>query len=167
MKFQAVIREPSGRERTMDIAGPHCLDTWEACHQLFKNHCLACKVAKAATLDNYKAKLKERCAEFPNQQGLAMSADVVCRTEHWNRLKSQHKRMHDDPNTRAFTFNDQGMPWDSAIAASSNDNDFWSRYFDRKALKALATGWPGNPIHDNSSAQSFGDGVDVPQRHHG
>ena len=158
MRFQSMVREPSGRERTVEIAGPDCLDTWEACHQLFRNLCLACKVAKAATLDNYRAKFKERCSEFPSQWGLAMSADVVCRTEHWNRLRSQHKRMHDDPATRAFTSYDPAMPWDSAIAASTGDSDFWNRYFDRKALMAIASGKRGAPIHDVGAAASSGDG---------
>ena len=121
MKFQATIREPSGHERTIEVAGPDCLDTWESCHQLFRNLCLACKMAKSSTLDNYKARFKERCQEYPNQWGLAMAADMVCRTELWPRLKSQHKRLYDAPATKVFSLYDPAMPWESAIAASITD----------------------------------------------
>ena len=76
MKFQSVIREPNGTERTVEIAGPNCLETWEACHQIFRSLSIACKICKLATLDNYRTKFKERCGELPSHWGLAMAADV-------------------------------------------------------------------------------------------
>ena len=96
MKFQSVIREPNGTERTIEVAGPNSLETWEACHQIFRSLCIACKICKLSTLDNYRAKFKERCCEYPSHWGLAMAADVICRTELWPRLKGQQKRMYDD-----------------------------------------------------------------------
>ena len=77
-----------------------------------------------------------------------MSAESVCRTELWRLLRSQQKRMHDNAETRAFSSFDPGMPWGCAIAASTFDNEFWPRYFDRKALRALAGGKRGAPIHE-------------------
>ena len=148
MKFQSVIREPSGTERTIEVAGPDCLETWEACHQIFRSLAVACKVAKLATLENYRSKFKERCREFPSHWGIAMAADVICRTELWPRLKSQQKRLYDDPVTRELAAYDPAMPWDSAIAASTMDADFWSKNFERKALKLIAEGKHGQPIHD-------------------
>ena len=147
MKFQAVFKEPTGQERTVEVAGPNTLDVWEGCHQVFKSLALACKTARISTLDNYKAKFKERALEYPGQWGLAMAADVICRTELWPRLKSQHKRMYDDPNTRAMSPYDPTMPWDSAIAASTTDDGFWGKYLERKALKSIATGSRGSPVH--------------------
>ena len=155
MKFMGTLKDPSGHERTVEISGPDSLDTWEACHALFKNLCLACKVAKAATLDNFRAKFKERVAEFPGQWGLAMAADHICRTELWPRLRSQMKRMHEDPATRALSTFDPLMPWDAVIAASGTDSDFWNKNFDRKALKAIASGRSTGPAH--AQLDSFDD----------
>ena len=157
MKFMATIKNTDGTERTVEIAGPDCLDTWEACHAIFKNLCLSCGVAKAATLDNYRARFRERCLEFPDQWALAMAADHICRSEHWNRVKSQQQRMHDNDATRALSAFDPSMPWDSAIAASTSDSEFWSRYFDKKCLKALANGKRNAPIHE----QPYADGAPV------
>ena len=157
MSFRTVVKDQTGHERTIEVAGPATLDTWEACHQVFRSLALACKVCKLATLDNYKAKFRERCHEFPNQWALAMSADVVCRTEHWARLKSLHKRMYDDVNTRQFCAYDPAMPWDSAIAASTTDSEFWAKHFDRPALKAVADHRDGTPIH----AQDQGNAEEV------
>ena len=147
MKFMATFRDSSGQERTVEVAGPDTVDTWEQCHQVFKNLSLACSVAKSSTLDNYRARFKERCSEFAGQWGLAMAAEQTCRFEHWPRLKSQHKRLYDNPDTRAFSLYDPAMPWESAISASITDIEYWGRYFERKALKALASPRPGNPIH--------------------
>ena len=147
MKFTAKIIDSTGQERTVEIAGPDSLDTWECCHQVFRNLCLACSVARSSTLDNYKARFKERCSEFSGQWGLAMAAEFTCRNELWPRLRSQHKRMHDNPDTKQFSLYDPAMPWESAIAASIVDNEFWGRYFERRALKALMTARPGQPIH--------------------
>ena len=85
-KFQAVIKELSGKERTVEVTGPNALDVWESCHQVFKALALACKMANISTLDNCKAKFKERAAEYPYQWGLAMAADVTCRVELWPRF---------------------------------------------------------------------------------
>ena len=40
------------------------------------------------------------------------------------------------------------MPWDAAIAASTMDSEFWAKNFERKALKMIAEGKQGQPIHD-------------------
>ena len=149
MKFAATFRDTVGQERTMEVAGPDSIDTWESCHQVFKNLCLACGVSRSSTLDNYKAKFKERCAEFAGQWGLAMAAEATCRMELWPRLKSQHQRLHNQggANAKALSLFDPAMPWESAINASISDNEFWGKYFERKALKALAAPRPGQPIH--------------------
>ena len=148
MRFQATVKGTDGTERTIEVSGPDSLDTWESCHAVFKNLALACGVAKSSTLDNYKQRFRERCLEFPDQWALAVAADHVCRAEQWGRIRSLQKRMHDDAATRALSTYDPAMPWDSAIAASSVDSDFWARYFDRKALKAIAQGKRNAPIHD-------------------
>ena len=147
MKFTATFKDTTGQERTLEVSGPDTLDTWEQCHQVFRNLCLACGVAKTSTLDNYKARFKERCSEYAGQWGLAMAAEQTCRLELWPRLKSQHKRLYENLETKAFSMYDPAMPWESAIAASISDNEYWGRYFERKALKALAMSRPGNPIH--------------------
>ena len=56
--------------------------------------------------------------------------------------------MYDDPATRELAAYDPAMPWDAAIAASTMDADFWSKQFERKALKQIAEGRIGQPIHD-------------------
>ena len=159
MKFQSVIREPNGTERTVEIAGPNSLETWEACHQIFRTLSIACKICKLSTLDNYRTKFKERCGEYPSHWGLAMAADVICRTELWPRLKGQQKRFYDDPATRELAAYDPAMPWDAAIAASTMDSEFWSKNFERKALKMIAEGKQDQPIHDvpaNSGGYDYG-----------
>ena len=148
MKFHATLKSTDGTERIVEIAGPDCLETWEACHAIFKNLCLSCGVAKAATLDNYRARFRERCHESPDQWALAMAADHICRTEQWGRIKGQQQRMYDNLATRALSAFDPAMPWDSAIASSTGDAEFWSRYFDKKALKAMAQGKRNNPVHE-------------------
>ena len=113
---------------------------------------LACATAKISALDNYEAKFKERAAEFPDQWGLAMAADVICRAELRPRLKSQHERMYDDPYTRALPPLDPTMPRDSAIAASTADDGFWGKYFERKAPRFMASGSRGSPVHAAENA---------------
>ena len=130
------------------MSGPDCLEVWEACHQVFRALALATKTCKLATLDNYRARFRERCAEYPGQWALAMAADVICRTELWARIRSQQKRMYDDPNTRALSTYDPAMPWECAVAASIGDGEFWGRYLERPALRAMATGKRGGPIHE-------------------
>ena len=146
MKFTATYRDAAGHERTLEVAGPDTIDTWESCHQVFKNLCLACDVSKSNTLDNYKSRFKERCAEFSGQWGLAMCAEATCRLELWPRLRSQHQRLHSQGDGSLSPF-DLAMPWESAINASITDSDYWSRYFERKALKALVTSRVEHPIH--------------------
>ena len=148
MKFLSVIKEPNGTERTIEVAGPNSLETWETCHQIFRALCIACKVCKLATLDNYRTKFKERCAEYPSHWGLAMAADVICRTELWPRLKGQQKRLYDDPKMRDLAAYDPAMPWDAAIAASTVDAEFWGKHFERKAQRMIAEGKQGQPIHE-------------------
>ena len=167
MKFQATLKNTDGTERVLEIAGPDCLDTWEACHAIFKNLCLACKVAKSATLDNYRARFRERCLEYPDQWALAMAADHICRMEQWTRIKSQQTRMYEDTATRALSAHDPAMPWDSAIAASTADSEFWRRYFENKALKAIATGKRSTPIHEQIFSDVVAKRPKVVQQPHG
>ena len=86
-----------------------------------------------------------------------MAADVICRTELWTRLKSQQKRLYDDQATRHLAAYDPAMPWDAAIAAATMDADFWSKQFERKALKQIAEGKVGQPIHDMPSEAWAGE----------
>ena len=161
MNFRTVIKDQMGHERTIEVAGPDTVDTWEACHQVFRSLALACKVCKSSTLENYRSKFKERCLEFPTQWALAMMADAICRTEHWARLKSLHKRIYDDPATRAFSSYDPAMPWDSAIAASTVDSDFWAKHFDRPAQRALSDHKASTPIH---AQQQGGEEDEAPSK---
>ena len=134
---------------------------------MFRALALATKTCKLATLDNYKARFKERCSEYPSQWAMAMSADVICRTELWARIRSQQKRMYDDAETRAHSSYDPTMPWECAVAASINDSDFWGKHFERPALRALASGTKSGPIHADPGDDGMEDNGKKRQRRGG
>ena len=64
-----------------------------------------------------------------------MAADVICRREVWPRLKSLHKRLYEDAETRPFSTFNPAMPWDGVITASFQDNEFWNKHILRAEIQ--------------------------------
>ena len=78
--------------------------------------------------------------------------------------QAQHRRWHEDAATRHLSAYDPALPWDSAIAASTSDWEFWSDNFHNKALKHLAVGRSTGPTHaTESTGQAGSEGGGAPQ----
>ena len=134
LKFRVQIREANGKYRPIEVSGPSCWEAWETSWLVFKAAAIAMNLATGPTLDLYSQKLKERAREYPQAWYLLMKADIIMRSEEWQKSHRRFARLHTAaPQLSEFNL---AMPWECVIRQAALDESYWRKHVETPAMRA-------------------------------
>ena len=150
MKFTSRHLDPhTGTWTSTEIPGARTLEDWNAAWRVFRTAMIMLGGAPAAVLDRYAAEFNRRALEYPDCWGLAAQADMRMRAEWWTAEHRRHQAFHvAQPSMSAYITT---QPWCSVIKSSATAVEFWSREFDKPALRHACTSGARSAVHSSLS----------------
>ncbi len=136
MKFMHTITGPDGKSRTVELPGASCLDMWLTCWDVVMVASEMTSLAKPSSMERYRERFAQRCRDYPEDWGLAASADIRCRLEWMPQEKRRQEAFY--ASCPQLAGHNPQMPWDLVFRAAADSNDFWQREFINPCLKKLA-----------------------------
>ena len=131
MKFTSQVLK-DGQWKAIELPGASNLQKWEESWRIFRTGCLMLDIAASAVLDRYASEFRSRVLEHPGCWHLAAQADIRCRSEFWpQELRRQEAFYNAHSSMSSFS---PTQPWNSVIKASANNQEFWTREFEKPAL---------------------------------
>ena len=87
------------------LKGPPSFTAWEASWEVFQVAMLSCHAASISSLRAYQAGIRQLDKLYPGKWSLILQADVIMRSEHWQRLRESYQERPED----AMGFYHQGL----------------------------------------------------------
>ena len=138
-KLASQVMQNDGTFKPTSLPGARNFDEWLKGWEVFKTTMLLLQAASAATLDEYSSRVRELAKLYPDAWDLVAIADDMMRsTEIDNKVRSSRVTVSFNASLPA------GSDWSAALAAAADDDRFWDKYVDKRAIeRRTSSGWAG------------------------
>jgi hypothetical protein len=134
LRHRSWLLQEDGTYKPIEVPGPECLETWEACFAVYEVILLMLRfpekgavVATPIALETYYQSFRQLARDFPECWHLCQRAEDRCRAEHFPRL---YRRLLDSKGVEPT--------WGEVFIAAAQDDRYWDREVRRPAVNFLA-----------------------------
>ena len=141
LRCRSWLLQADGTYKPIEIPGPECFTTWEACWKVYEVILIMLEypaadamtdpvpVISLIALEAYYEAFAQLCRENPESWHLCLQAEDRCRAEHMPRLARRLEAKFGPPS------------WSDIFIAAAEDGTYWDREVRRPANSWLARGY--------------------------